>query len=406
MQIIRLYCHNLDLKPKILLKNFLKYLGFWVEDMSETTLQSRYVSFLDIYIIGELYMQMTDGYINPEQNKSIVILKDGYSLCGNNLDSIFYEETMDDSIFLMELISHFGHFTFYNLPFPFYSILYNLDFLKEFINSYVGNQILFLTIYENYIPFEIGSFYYNRFCSFIEKFKMKEEEKDFLNYLKLESNYRRAKYYQINNHFHAWNSKEVTALLDELTLCYQNQPVLSSLIADIHYYIENSWAKASNEYEINELGNFSYPNYMCAFILAKYVEDYRSALDVANWAIQANSNCIQAYSICASCYGIQGNYQKQKEANEQIISILNEKWYQHKLSPQELIYYYDSIKELSELYCTHFGDLISSQDYENILPSIKKEADDLNYMKIIAPKMLEDTKTVSAICNSIRKRMK
>lgn len=55
MEIVRIYYNSIDIQPRLILHHFLRYLGLYVEEVTEG-MHSRGESLVDIYIVGDEYM--------------------------------------------------------------------------------------------------------------------------------------------------------------------------------------------------------------------------------------------------------------------------------------------------------------------------------------------------------------
>ena len=57
MEVIRLFCSSMDVKPRVLLNHILRYMGFYTEEITETTIPSSMNSLADIFIVSDYYME-------------------------------------------------------------------------------------------------------------------------------------------------------------------------------------------------------------------------------------------------------------------------------------------------------------------------------------------------------------
>lgn len=74
MDFIRMYYSNMDVMPKVLLNQFFRYMGFYVEEIVGNTKPSDKQSSFDIYVVGDEYWKEKGGsFVIDNIEKAIFI---------------------------------------------------------------------------------------------------------------------------------------------------------------------------------------------------------------------------------------------------------------------------------------------------------------------------------------------
>ena len=74
MDFVRMYYNSIEVMPKILISHFLRYMGFYIEEIADGTQPSNKVSSLDVYILSKEYEKQNQGCITiSDIEKSIII---------------------------------------------------------------------------------------------------------------------------------------------------------------------------------------------------------------------------------------------------------------------------------------------------------------------------------------------
>ena len=138
--VVQLYCSEEDIKPQVLLKNYLSYIGLFVNETNfnnEYTLENPLVN---IVVLSKSYHDVKDLSFS----NTIFICKDNY-IVENILYCINYNDDMNYDIFLRKL-SHFLSDIIKKE---------NIDSLKDSIFYHISNiSETIQIITENYINYD------------------------------------------------------------------------------------------------------------------------------------------------------------------------------------------------------------------------------------------------------------
>ena len=63
MDFVRMYYNSIEVMPKILISHFLRYMGFYIEEITDGTEPSSKESSLDVYIVSEEDVKQNQGGI-------------------------------------------------------------------------------------------------------------------------------------------------------------------------------------------------------------------------------------------------------------------------------------------------------------------------------------------------------
>lgn len=99
MDRIRMFYSNIDTKPRVLITHFVRFLGFYVDGITnkDNIVLSNVESMMDIYIISDAYVEERTISIDvEEEEKSILIYLDGWRAEDlKNAQFINYEDQAD-----------------------------------------------------------------------------------------------------------------------------------------------------------------------------------------------------------------------------------------------------------------------------------------------------------------------
>ena len=83
MDRIKLFYNIVDTKPRVLISHFVRYLGFYVEDIIANNRGSNVESLIDIYIISDAYVDKNSVELDIiDEKKTIMIYMDGWTIEG------------------------------------------------------------------------------------------------------------------------------------------------------------------------------------------------------------------------------------------------------------------------------------------------------------------------------------
>ncbi len=141
---VNLYCSLLDVKPRILLTHFLKYMGIYVEEITKYTNYTPFQNALNIYLISDHYVNEVGNQLDlNNSDEKLYILLDGYTL-PQAKNTIIYDSIQDEK-FLKEIVV----FIAYHLLQQASNLNIDFSFMLDFIPIYLQNKI-YQTYHFNY----------------------------------------------------------------------------------------------------------------------------------------------------------------------------------------------------------------------------------------------------------------
>ena len=141
---VNLYCSLLDVKPRILLTHFLKYMSIYVEEITKYTNYTPFQNALKIYLISDHYVSEVGNQLDLNNNdEKLYILLDGYTL-PQAKNTITYDSVQDES-FLKEVVV----FIAYHLLPQSSNLTIDFSYMLNFIPIYLQNKI-YQTYHFNY----------------------------------------------------------------------------------------------------------------------------------------------------------------------------------------------------------------------------------------------------------------
>ena len=104
MDFVRMYYNSIEVMPKILISHFLRYMGFYIEEIADGTQPSNKVSSLDVYILSKEYEKQNQGCITiSDIEKSIIIwIKDDVDKIENENQYVIYQGNPNNSQQLLQ----------------------------------------------------------------------------------------------------------------------------------------------------------------------------------------------------------------------------------------------------------------------------------------------------------------
>lgn len=93
MDFVRMYYNSVEVMPKILISHFLRYMGFYIEEITDGTEPSSKESSLDVYIVSEEDVKQNQGgiRINDIEKSIIIWIKDDPAKIENNDQFVIYQ---------------------------------------------------------------------------------------------------------------------------------------------------------------------------------------------------------------------------------------------------------------------------------------------------------------------------
>lgn len=382
MDLIKLYYSNTDIKPRVLLGHFLRFLGFYVESItSEKNLREDVDSLVDIYIIGNDFAESNRKLLDSiEEEKTILILKEGWASLDESVKKIMYSE-VSESQFLCELIDDISDII-YDAGKEFNCLFEDLKqwelVAKQVAQRYSNNQILKSSLFTRcfYKQEDLYHWAMHRYLKFIRQIEGVEEklyDTDALKYVLLYSKYEVNLICKMNSFKPRFDAQNMLVECEELLCKYDKNEELHILKADILYELCEEYLDACDSYADIDIVHCSYANMKCGKIVKEYLGEYDKAIQILEKAIQKQEKYYQAWYQMADCYERMGEFKKAIEKFSCIIDGLKEKYDRHILSPLELEYLYKSIMRIAIIYKLRFVDYTSANQYNNLAEKIRND---------------------------------
>lgn len=416
MELIRLFHSNVDIKPKVLLSHFLRYLGFYVEEIAEGTEPSKVDSIADIYILSKAYVKEHQTTIDVALGrKTILICKDGLEIDDKSVFSLKHDDKKTDKTLLNEVVSCLSDII-EEMYFGSEGLLVNSakDIKRVFTavaNAYTGNNILQTSIYvrcfyKNPTLLEIGLAQYKGFYNSLTAPGLSGIGGYLLDYARSYAQFEVDVICRKNSCKAIYPVPELIATCLKLLQKYPDNEQVRILLADVYLELEDTWAKAGNEYGDIHLAHCAYANYKRGRILRKYAEDYDSAEEIQRWALKRKEDYYPSWYQIAMCQKTKGGYHNAVVFFGRVCEILGRKYQKHILSPIELEYLYKSVFEIVQINRLFLKDLISADKYEGMLADLEEEANQTAYLEEIGAGFFDGKQAlVELICNVIRREI-
>lgn len=340
MDLIRIYQNSLDIKPKVMLGHFLRYLGFCTEEVSEWNRTSGVESLIDIYVISDKYMENREtGLDIKNEEKTILILMDGWGAKTSSAHKVFYDTKMKDIMFLHSLIDEMA-IIFEQRRGDDKRLIYSVADIKGTIttiaNVYTNRKILPSVLYtrcfyRNMSLYRFALDNYKKFLNDMENATYKDS--DLMKYVRTYAMFELNSISKMNLEGYYYSLKDMLQTSSELCEKYPKNEQVHFLQADMYLELDDFWAGAANEYAESCVSHCAYAHYKRGRILRKYLEDNRSALAVLKKAIYQKGDYFAAWYQVAICYEELGMYEEAVNALKKICHILDEKYKKHLLAP-------------------------------------------------------------------------
>lgn len=408
MELIRLFYDSLDVKPVALLNHFLSYLGFYVEEITETTKPSKINSIADIYIISNNYMkQQQNNLVTGLNGKTILICKDGWKVDTKSIHSIqFAESSEQDEDFLFTLVSHLMSIPSYcklliHTPLDLNSVL------KCVVKAYCKFRILpsMLYTYEFYKQPELYKIAFNNYRSFIgtlDSLQAEDRNSDFVVFVRTYAKFEFDFICKKNSRTFCYPVEELSTACQRLLSRYPENEKIRLLQADILFELEDRWAWAGNQYGDTHLFYCACAQYKRGRISRQYAQDYKSATALQKHAIRCKNNYVAAWYQLALCFEAEGRSKEEVDALEKICEILNKKYQEHLLSPIELEYLYCTVLRIAQINKTYLGNWSAASEYEKAANALKRESNSVKYLQLFWSDISTDLS--NTICNVIKEK--
>lgn len=391
MDIVKVYFHNTDIKPRVLLGHFLRFLGFYVVFISDKNMRNDVESLVDIYLIGDDFMKDNFELLeSTEDEKSIFIFKDGWRSDMGFVRKVYFDN-LSKSEFLIEVIQCISDIIIdndreYNCLFK--DIFQWEIFAKEIAESYSKNKILEASLFtrcfckqENLYHWAMG--HYLEFINHINGLKSDVYADYFVDYVLLYCKYEVNYICKMNSFEMKYDIDEMLATCDLLLSHYNQNEEINILKADILYELKGELLDACDLFADKNILHCDYANYKCGKIVKEYMEEYDRAIFIIKKAVQKQMNYFQAWYQLGDCYERKKDYKKAIQSFKKIYDILKVKYERHILAPLELEYLYKSIMRIAIIYKIRLMDYSYANQYNELAARINKENAIKEYVRVL-----------------------
>lgn len=406
MDLIRLFYNTMDIEPSVLLHHFSRFLGFYIEANTKESESLGIDSLVDIYVIGDRFAKDERLVVDIEnEEKSILILKNGWSASGLGLRTINYEDDMDMRWFLHELVDELANVLIGNETLSPRILQMGYDWIRtmhHIADAYAEVNLLEASLFSRCFYKQEDLYHwsmkkYKRFINRIEDYATVSENSDLLRYVLLYVKYEVDLVCKNNNLKSLYNSEMLLLECEELLDRYEENEELHLIRADILYELQGKWLDAAECYLDYETKHCGYAYYKCGKVLRSEVREYDDAIWLLNNAINYNKDYYQAWYQLAETHFGKKEYHEAIKCFERITDILREKFLEHILSPWELEYLYKAFLRIATIYKTCLSDNATAYRYGEYAEQIAEQKAIDKYVKI----MLKDKSEIKNIIKII-----
>lgn len=392
MDRIRMFYSNLDTKPRVLISLFLRYLGFYVEDIAGNTKDSDVESLVDIYIVSDEYVKQTTQSLNiKSEDKTILIYMDGWGAEEQKkIHSIQYDEQSDEE-FLIQLWNCMSDILFARMDINRRLIGSSpsvRETVPEFIRLFVGNNILQMALFARCSLahrdiFKVALYKYANFIERLEKLQSPDFENDLLKYMHLLALYEVDMICKVNSYRAYRPPMSVQEECEVLLRKYGDNEELHIIQADISLNLNGVWNKAGNEFSDIRLTECAYAYLRRGNIQRNYVRDRDAALYEYENAVKRKEDYFIAWFQMGECLKEQMKYRRAVMAYAKVVEILRGRHYRHVLSPMEIGYLFKAVLEIAQICKLEFKDGEGIGRYVRLAQLIRKEASSNRYFRVV-----------------------
>ncbi len=413
MDRIRMFYSNIDTKPRVLITHFVRFLGFYVDGITnkDNIVLSNVESMMDIYIISDAYVEERTISIDvEEEEKSILIYLDGWRAEDlKNAQFINYEDQAD-RVFLKQFSRCMLRILSRRLDRN-KKLINSTDnlgkLLEEFIKQYIENEILQITLFGRCFRayrdfYRTAQMQYRAFTSWLDQNAALKYPGDLTKYMCVRSKYEVDLICKVNHFELYFDPTDLREECEELLRKYVDNETLHILQADISFELSGVWNKAGNEYADIRLDDCAYAYLKQGNILQNYVRDLNSAVLAYRVAAQEKEDYYLAWFQMGECYVKQNKYSQAIKAYEQVCSILSGRYYRHVLAPLEIEHLYDAVVKIAAINEVKIKNYALARHYRELAKSILEEIDRDDYFRLV----WDDEKAYQKYFSRIKKKMK
>ena len=361
------------------------YMSVYVEEIYNFQDGESYESLVNIYIISQYYSDVPVDM--GDEQKAILILADGYTVEeGYDVHKISYVENLQDMEFLNKLLEEIDKI---------------LIARRKVENRLIFNSVSIDGIVENYTKYHIFEssllarhffeknterFYWilNNYTEYINELNrlFEKNKSDLLRYAISYAMYEIDVACKKHSRELPYSPEQIVGNSLELMKKYEDNTQVCLLMADIHFELMDSWAKAANEYGNINLMYCSYAHYKRGRILRKYANDIDNAIISIKNALDLNEDYYNAWYQYAMCYDERDDYEQEIDALRNICIILRVEKGEKFLAPIEREYLYKTILQLQQIsmerhfemdFCDEIGLEEETQQFEYYIKEMNLE---------------------------------
>lgn len=414
MDLIRMIYNTMDIEPSVLVHHFLRFFGFYIEANSKESESFGVESLVDIYIVGDRFVKHEDFSIDvDEEEKAILILKDGWGVSDLGIRSITYKDDITMECFLHQLVDEVADVLTSNDVFNPRILQREDDWVRAMhyiADVYADVNLLEASLfgrcfYKQTDLYQWAIRKYRRFINRVEKYGEIFEYSDFVKYVLLYARYEVDLTCKNNFFDYQYQPKMLLKECNELLWKYRENEELHLIKADILYELEDKWLDAANVYLDFEINHCGYAYYKCGRIYRSCFEEYDKAIALLTKATQCNEQYYQAWYQLGESYVSLGKYRKAIKAFERITRILREKYLKHIISPLEMEYLYKAFLRIGIIYKTYLGDNTAANMYGDMAEQVGNQHAIDNYVEAMLSKDAKSEEILSAIYDTAKERV-
>lgn len=391
MDFVRMYYNSVEVMPKILISHFLRYMGFYIEEITDGTEPSSKESSLDVYIVSEEDVKQNQGgiRINDIEKSIIIWIKDDPAKIENNDQFVIYQPRQNmERQFLNDFLDKYIEIfqkQKSEKPRLLGSVHDMQGTLKTIMKLYLSCEILQCSIYTRCFYEQDGLYWrafdnYTSFIDEVQKWTGEDCKSDLVKYVTAYAEYELDIICKKNFRKLYYPVKELVHQSYKLVEKYRENEQILILKADIDLELDDFWSGAANEFADAYLVECAYAHYKRGRIIRKYTNMYDLAINYEKWAIRYKKDYFSAWYQIAVCYESQGNYEEAVKAFEQICLILDKKFNKHLLSPIEIEYLYKAVVGIARIENDRLGNIYRAELYRNLAKEVIKEVQNTNYL--------------------------
>lgn len=411
MDLIRLYYSSITIMPKLLLCHFLRYLGFYIEEIyNNKVTATQAVSVADVFIIGDGYTHDFGNQVNigsENIGKSVIICTNGWKV--SHLDDVktilYYENDEQQLQFLVDFIDNLHPIIKQTISRS--RLIRSLKKWKknahEIARLYCKYEIMPISqysrcFYKEKELFDIALRRYEDYIHGLQELQSAiDRDTDLLQYSILYAKYELDSACKQNNYEYKYDTQDLLLQCNDLLELYGSNEALLFLKADILFELKGRWIQAFDLYQNRGISHCAYGYYKSGKIYRRYIKDYQVAIALLEKAVEVKPDYYAAWYQLALSHEEKGAYQDVVRECKEILNILSRRFWNHLLSPLELEYYYKVCNKIALISRYYLEDTITAIKYKTHVKNVVREIDFNNFMAVVWPSKSKDKNFVNKI---------